>query len=470
MEIKKLILFVLALFSVALIVSCTKVADNEENMGKDKGKDAEVTEKSDDVNKEFLGEIQLFGGGKEVDIVDSDVRAFVDKALAQTEIDYNNFEFKDVKANPSTTWMLVWRYKNMEASSAKVYITSNEDLSNPKIYDAEKNTCNVTNLMTATRYYWWVEAETEYGTVKSDVSSFDVKDGPRVLKVSGISNFRDLGSWTTADGKHMKQGMAYRCASPDAVKEAGLDLILNELGVRTQLDLRTPSEGMVAEYNSRGIGSFGENVEYINMTPAPAYTSIFKSQLFADELRLFANPEKYPIIFHCAGGADRTGTLALFLEGICGCDEVTCVTDYELTIGRYRGYTGESDGTSPIFDLMVQKIKGYSGETFSDKILSVVRETLGLNEMEISNIYNLLMNDSGVFTKNSLSAPKSVAGGFAFDIDLRKSGGIKSVTIHGKEVKWSYEDGTLAVISDYDMGTITFNDGGILNFGDFKNE
>ncbi|MBO4263006.1 MAG: tyrosine-protein phosphatase [Clostridia bacterium] len=37
-------------------------------------------------------------------------------------------------------------------------------------------------------------------------------DGPRNVCVDGITNFRDLGGYKTEQGKHIKQGLIYRCA------------------------------------------------------------------------------------------------------------------------------------------------------------------------------------------------------------------------------------------------------------------
>ena len=56
---------------------------------------------------------------------------------------------------------------------------------------------------------------------------------------------------------------------------------------------------------------------------------------FADRLtdvvRLIADPENHPVVFHCAAGKDRTGLVAALVLGVLGVDDETIVADYVLT-------------------------------------------------------------------------------------------------------------------------------------------
>lgn len=54
----------------------------------------------------------------------------------------------------------------------------------------------------------------------------------------------------------------------------------------------------------------------------------------APYLRVFANPDNYPIIFHCRGGADRTGSLAFILNALQGVSEADLIKDYEFAKNR----------------------------------------------------------------------------------------------------------------------------------------
>ena len=41
--------------------------------------------------------------------------------------------------------------------------------------------------------------------------------------------------------------------------------------------------------------------------------------------------ERYPIVFYCTAGKDRTGIIAMFIQSICGIDEKTIIDDYILS-------------------------------------------------------------------------------------------------------------------------------------------
>ena len=44
-----------------------------------------------------------------------------------------------------------------------------------------------------------------------------------------------------------------------------------------------------------------------------------------------ATEDIYPMYFHCAAGADRTGTVGVMLDGVIGRDDETIIAQYELT-------------------------------------------------------------------------------------------------------------------------------------------
>ena len=184
-------------------------------------------------------------------------------------------------------------------------------------------------------------------------------------------------------------------------------------------------------------------------------------------MRVFADPDNYPIIFHCAGGADRTGSLAIMLKALLNVGENELVADYELTMDRYR------NGAEPYTCAsMMAAFKKQPGDTLQEKAWLYYHDQCGLNAMELSNIYNMMVTDSAVFKKASLTVPEAEQNGkFTLSLDLRKSGGVKAVTIEGDAVAFSLNkaDGTLTVTAPAKgdgllTGTITLDDKSTLDF------
>src|SRR5437762_6240603 len=77
----------------------------------------------------------------------------------------------------------------------------------------------------------------------------------RRLEFEGCFNFRDLGGWTTDDGRAVAWRKLFRADSVHRMTEADVDRAYNELGVRTLIDLR--SEPEIA---GGGVGALAELV------------------------------------------------------------------------------------------------------------------------------------------------------------------------------------------------------------------
>lgn len=206
----------------------------------------------------------------------------------------------------------------------------------------------------------------------SGVASF-VTDGqpPRWIALEGrTKNVRDIGGWRTRDGRRVRQGMAFRgqALNDDSVdgETPGRNRLTMEdvaylkqtLGIRTDLDLRTPSEiaGMAES-------PLGDGVAFIHH-PSPCYAGIFSKdgrgsgladrgmQTMAENFRVFCDERNYPIFFHCIGGTDRTGSLTYVLNAVLGVDRHDLEADWEATLYPDRipevrhGYSGRREWRS----------------------------------------------------------------------------------------------------------------------------
>ncbi len=403
----------------------------------------------------------------EYDIIPPMVRAYFTAAESYDTEKYDTsisatYIGKDTKPQPIK---LSWSYGEKDnVSSAKVYVSQNEDFSNAEIYETDGNEVELLNVFTGTKYYWYVEAFTDDGNVKSDTFTFDVAEGVRLISIDGVGNCRDLGGWKTLDGKTVKQGLAYRTARLSGVSdksilitEKGIDTAVNKLKIKTELDLRAASEmrdEKVPEY-----GEMGEKVNYINI-PSSAYASFLSSMSAKDELMLFADIENYPILFHCAGGADRTGTLAFMIKALLGVDEKNLIIDHELTYGRYINDEKYN------YAQMTETFKKLKGDSFSEKARYCMTNNLKMSEMAVSNICNIFLNDGAIFAKESLEIPKNQEGKVAYKLIMRESQSIQSVEIDGGNAEFTLANDTITVTAPEGKhtGVITFDDGTTLNF------
>ena len=75
----------------------------------------------------------------------------------------------------------------------------------------------------------------------------DLKSFQRHLKLAGCHNLRELGGYTTSDGKQTQWSTLLRSDSLHPLPVSSQQQLL-DYGVRTIIDLRTPSEVNRKEY------------------------------------------------------------------------------------------------------------------------------------------------------------------------------------------------------------------------------
>jgi protein-tyrosine phosphatase len=203
---------------------------------------------------------------------------------------------------------------------------------------------------------------------------------------------RDIGGYINLDGKQIKQGMIYRSAKLDDITELGKYTLVNILGVKTDLDLRgDKATKPVSELNHI-------------ITACPWYTdsdnSIFMNEAnkteFANTVKVFADIDNYPIIFHCSLGRDRTGTLALVLEGLLGLDYNTLMMEYELSVFSYWGSYGATNYKTQMSKHIENTYNyihdHYDGDTFAEEVENFLLD-IGVTAEEIASIKNIMLEE-----------------------------------------------------------------------------
>ena len=273
--------------------------------------------------------------------------------------------------NNKDSYPLPVQFKWTSTISTRSYtlkISEKNDMSNPLTYTSNSTSLSVYNLKVGTKYYWTVSA----GSYTSPQASFTTENvAPRNLKIDGVSNCRDLGGWATVNGKRVKQGLIFRTAQLNndkgiaSISDSGKNVMLNELGVKSEIDFRTSSQS-----GNITVSPLGSGVNYYHR---PMLSNGYKNpDMVVKIFKLLADEKNYPIFYHCQAGKDRTGMISFLINALCGVSEADCRLDYLFTNFANVGgvnYTGVDD--------YLNKIKfNTAGNSFQEKTRNYL---LGLN-------------------------------------------------------------------------------------------
>jgi len=168
---------------------------------------------------------------------------------------------------------------------------------------------------------------------------------------TGVLNFRDLGGYRSSDGRTTRWERLYRSDALHDLSESDLALF-RRLGIATVVDLRNASE---VERTGRGLLAT-ESIRFVN-APVSAGTDVRASRdgellgpdylatryleyldvggsALVQALEEMTDVEKYPMVFNCFFGKDRTGVLAALVLGCLGVSSHDIVRDYAVTASR----------------------------------------------------------------------------------------------------------------------------------------
>lgn len=287
--------------------------------------------------------------------------------------------------------------------------------------DALKSEITLENLEIATDYVLHVSV-----CGKKDVELFGADRPfrtedlpPRVLNVKDVSNFRDLGGWIGEGGKRVKQGLVYRskglndnadwfCRDKKGKKVAKPDKrdwrvgklrgtpesrrqCRATLGIKTELDLRRSATELWGMSGS----PLGSSVDWRSVQSS-AYGSMDSPSVrtaFVRDFRTFLNRDNYPILFHCIGGADRTGTLAYILNGLLGVSADDLERDYHFTAACMGHPWPMTETNKPCRIEGFKKVLAkYPGATVNERIYEYVR-SCGIKKSEIATFKSIMFGE-----------------------------------------------------------------------------
>jgi protein-tyrosine phosphatase len=171
-----------------------------------------------------------------------------------------------------------------------------------------------------------------------------VTDG-RELSWDGCVNVRDLGGLG-----QVRAGAVVRMEAPTRLSEAGWAAAW-AYGVRTVVDLRDAGEGgpdraprpagiTTVQVPLDPVGTpFYEHWKQIDNLASPLYFPAMLAEQpepVVAAVRAIASAAPGCVVFHCAGGKDRTGLLAVVLLTLAGAAPEEIIADYLLTYDRMK--------------------------------------------------------------------------------------------------------------------------------------
>ena len=243
-------------------------------------------------------------------------------------------------------------------TSAKIK-ESSIDFENAIVLKDSVSPAKIYNLIPGQQYYYMV-LNRNHKVIKSGSV---IPVGPMRM-INGVAdNVRDLGGWKVPGG-HIAYGRLYRGARLSSrMSQSGKDIFLKDLGISVDLDLRGIKD------SEANVGPVIDGAQYMKL---PVEKNLGRGtgntqELYQQAIRSIIGwlGEGRNVYFHCAGGADRTGSLAFLIEALLGVSESDMSKDYELTTfgpsnTRLRNYRATEDETHILYELITHLRKfGY---------------------------------------------------------------------------------------------------------------
>ena len=399
-------------------------------------------------------------------------------------------EAKKTENKNITNESVTLSWKKDGSANYTISLATKEDFSDARQIKVSSlsNTYEAENLIPNTTYYWKVKGTRMHDT--SSVSTFKTTGSSvRLINASGAYNIRDLGGWKAGEsqiayGKLYRGGLLNNYNGYADLDESGKKTFNEELGVKTEIDLRTTGK----DDGSQKKCYFDESKTYIQ-SQLGQYNRVMDPESFAESngydtygayaqanevaatnqdgisvmslrtiFSTLADESNYPVYFHCNAGADRTGTLAFLIEGLLGVSYEDTIRDFELTSfckfgERLRskiaedgksfddsGVYEDDSGNYVAFGKLHDDILAYYGDNsgnLSTAIYNYLTSYVGVSSSEIASIKKILIGDQE--NNLTLSARQEfLLDNETMNLDLTEAGldenSISSIAISGTDL------------------------------------
>jgi protein-tyrosine phosphatase len=189
----------------------------------------------------------------------------------------------------------------------------------------------------------------------------------RSIAIAGLVNCRDLGGLRRRDGTHTPYGVFFRSENVDWIQPSGWDQ-LQTIGVRTIIDLRQPGE-RAQDVQSRPAWVNTVAVDLDGLENTAFWKDYWDNGLVGTALYFIPHVSAMPeragsvlsalanaptggVLFHCMGGRDRTGLIAMLLLAAAEVEPDQIVFDYMETVrlGDVRAASANRNNAEPMIE------------------------------------------------------------------------------------------------------------------------
>lgn len=191
-----------------------------------------------------------------------------------------------------------------------------------------------------------------------------VLDFEWVRRIGG-RNLRDLGGHPTQDGRIVRRDRIYRSAHLAMVPEASP---VRRLKLRTLVTLQSQVEVSTVgppdpklfdsvqwRHIPMGDKWFREGA-FTEITKTPGNEHLVLVTDFKDAwgkfFTMLAEPQLYPMLFHCSAGRDRTGVGAVMLLELLGVSRDLVLADFLASNTTFHRAPLQPEQIQPVFDLI----------------------------------------------------------------------------------------------------------------------
>ncbi|EGD58506.1 protein tyrosine/serine phosphatase [Novosphingobium nitrogenifigens DSM 19370] len=159
--------------------------------------------------------------------------------------------------------------------------------------------------------------------------------GERILPLEAGSNFRDIGGYPAAGGRHVRWGLIFRSGATPMLTPGDLAEV-GQLHLTNMVDLRSDEERQLAPTRIDGVPYTAVGYSMRDVMVPGGMEGVYRGlptlmqpqlrQVFARLLR-----KEGPLAYNCSAGQDRTGFVTAVILSALGTSYPVIVEDYHLS-------------------------------------------------------------------------------------------------------------------------------------------